>query len=178
MARTALCNPPQPMKPSRPLAAAYLAGFLVFGVFASLQVNDVDPAIYYNPSVVKAAAWLFFYGLLSFSFLLALFRRVPPALPIVVAAAGIVQMLLTGPGLWENLFGGDRFTMMQASMSAEDPRVEMTREFFGALLAFLAALGLLRSGRRPLAAPASETGGDATGESGGQAATRDRPHSG
>jgi len=136
------------MKRSRPLAAAYLAGFLVFALFAALQVNDIDPEVYYNPSVVKAALWFLLYGLLSVAFLLGVFRPVPPALPILVAAAGLVQMFLTGPGLYENLFGGERFTMMQASMTAEDPRVEMSREFFGALIAMLAALALWFHQRR------------------------------
>ena len=44
--------------------------------------------------------------------------------------------------LWINIFGTEEFTMMQVSMSAEDPRVELSREFFGALLA-LAAVMLL-----------------------------------
>jgi hypothetical protein len=132
------------MKISRPHAVVFSVGCLVFGLFSVLQVNDIDPAIYYNPSVIKAAAWCVFYALLSISFLVAIFRPLPKAMPALVLVASVAQMLLTGPGLWQNVFGDERFTMMQASMSAEDPRVEMSREFFGALFAFLAALALLR----------------------------------
>ena len=57
--------------------------------------------------------------------------------------ACVIEMIMTGPGLIENLFGEDDFTMTQVSMSAEDPRVELTREFFGALIAFGAVLYLL-----------------------------------
>ena len=41
-------------------------------------------------------------------------------------------------GLWEKLFGERVFTMAQASMSSPDPRVELTREFSGALIGLLA----------------------------------------
>ena len=44
-------------------------------------------------------------------------------------------MARTGPGLYENLFGKESFSMTQTSMTAEDPRVELSREFFGALIA-------------------------------------------
>jgi hypothetical protein len=57
-------------------------------------------------------------------------------------------MAVTGPGLYENVFGGKDFTMTQASMSAEDPRVELTREFFGAVIALLGVGILLRRERR------------------------------
>jgi len=144
------------MKPSRIRSSVHCLGFLVFALFAALQVNDIDPEIYYNPSVIKAAAWFLFYGLLASGFLLSLFRRVPLWLPAAVVAAGVVQMLLTGPGLAQNLFGDDRFTMVQASMSAEDPRVEMTREFFGALIAGAAALYLLRYERKTRKAGSGE----------------------
>jgi hypothetical protein len=51
-------------------------------------------------------------------------------------------MATTGPGLIQNLFGDDKFTMTQTSMSAEDPRVELTREFFGAVIALLGVVAL------------------------------------
>ena len=61
---------------------------------------------------------------------------------LIAAAACLVEMARTGWGLWVNIFGDDEFTMMQYSMSSTDPRVELSREFFGALIA-LAAVGLL-----------------------------------
>jgi len=61
---------------------------------------------------------------------------------VLAVAACLVELALTGPGLWENLFGERDFTMTQASMNAEDPRVELTREFFGAVIA-LAGVAVL-----------------------------------
>ena len=57
-------------------------------------------------------------------------------------------MGLTAPGLIENLFGENTFNMTQVSMSAEDPRVELSREFFGAFLALIGVAGLFLQQRR------------------------------
>ena len=78
----------------------------------------------------------------------SLFRRIPVWLLLVAALACAAQMVITGPGLYENVFGGKMFTMTQTSMSAEDPRVELTREFFGAVIALLGVGILLRRERR------------------------------
>ena len=64
----------------------------------------------------------------------------------------------TVPGLWENLFGERPFTMTQTSMSSSDPRVELTREFFGALIA-LGALAFLWWEQRRWSAPRAASGG-------------------
>lgn len=57
-------------------------------------------------------------------------------------------MAATGPGVYDNLFGERPFTMTQASMSADDPRVELSREFFGAVIA-LAGVVILAVRNRP-----------------------------
>ncbi len=115
-----------------------LAG--VFGVFSWMQRNDIDPAIYDHPSVLDAALWLVFYLLIGLMLVAVCFRPVPRWLLVVAALACLVEMVRTGPGLYENVFGEKSFTMTQASMSASDPRVELSREFFGALIA-LAGVG-------------------------------------
>ena len=125
-----------------PLKIVNILGFLLFGVFAFFQYNDIDPAIYYKPSGLDATLWLLFYALIAVLFVVLLFRPVPRWLLIIAAVACIVEMARTAPGLWNNLFGDGSFTMTQASMSAEDPRVELTREFFGALIA-LAGVAVL-----------------------------------
>ena len=133
-------------RPSHSSSAATKAVHLVlagmFFAFAWLQKNDLDPAIYDNPSALDAALWLAFYAVVGALFVLSLFRRVPIWLLLLVAIACLVEMATTGPGLYENVFGDKDFTMTQASMSAEDPRVELTREFFGALIA-LAGVAIL-----------------------------------
>lgn len=124
------------------LLAANLALAVLFGAFSWMQRNDLDPAIYDRPSVIDAALWLAFYLLISILFVAISFRQVPRWLLVVAAAACLAEMVRTGPGLYENLAGDREFTMTQASMSASDPRVELSREFFGAVIA-LAGVGAI-----------------------------------
>lgn len=114
----------------------------LFGVFAWMQRNDLDPAVYDHPSAIDAALWLAFYLLVSLLFLAVSFRRVPRWLLALAAVACLAEMVRTGPGLYDNVFGMKEFTMTQASMSASDPRVELSREFFGAVIA-LAGVGAI-----------------------------------
>lgn len=130
------------MRVRSPLLVLNLALAALFAVFAWLQRNDIDPAIYYHPSVIDSALWLAFYLLIAVLFVVVCFRPLPRWLLVVAALACLVEMVRTGPGLYDNLFGGQDFTMTQTSMSAEDPRVELSREFFGAVIA-LAGVGAL-----------------------------------
>jgi hypothetical protein len=130
------------------IALVHLALAAMFALFAWLQRNDLDPAIYDRPSVVDAALWFAFYLLLAALFVWSLFRRVPQWLLAVAALACLVELATTAPGLWENLFGARDFTLTQASMSADDPRVELTREFGGALIALAGVVVLWRRERR------------------------------
>lgn len=123
------------MKTSPALTALNLILALLFGVFAWFQRNDIDPAVYYKPSGPDATLWFLFYTLIAVLFVIAIFKRIPKWLLIVSVIFCVIEMAVTGPGLAQNLFGEDEFTMTQVSMSAEDPRVELSREFFGALIA-------------------------------------------
>lgn len=137
-----------PMK-THPLAALlHVALAAMFGLFAWLQVNDLDPKIYDHPSVLDAALWFAFYLLIAILFVMSLFRRIPVWLLLLAAIACCAEMAATGPGLYDNLFGERPFTMTQASMSADDPRVELSREFFGAVIA-LAGVVILAVRNRP-----------------------------
>lgn len=138
------------MRISPPLVAVNVVLAILFSLFAWLQRNDIDPAIYYHPSVIDATAWLLFYLLIAALLIVILFRPLPRWLLIVAAVACFIEMGRSGPGLYANLFGDESFTMTQVSMSAADPRVELSREFFGALLA-LAGVGWLfyQNRRRP-----------------------------
>jgi glucan phosphoethanolaminetransferase (alkaline phosphatase superfamily) len=117
-------------------------GFLAFAFFAWVQRNDIDPEIYYHPSSLDATLWLLFYALIAVLFVVVLFKSFPKWILIVAALACFIEMGRTAPGIWENFFGDRPFTMMQTSMSGDDPRVELSREFFGALIA-LGAVALL-----------------------------------
>lgn len=116
---------------------------LLFAAFAYLQMNDLDPEIYYKSSGIDATLWFLFYALIAILFVVAIFRAIPKWLLIIAVLACVIEMVTTFPGLWENIFGESSFTMTGASMSAEDPRVELSREFFGAVIALLGVLGLL-----------------------------------
>ena len=114
-----------------------LAG--LFFVFAWFQRNDIDPEIYSNPSfgnpTFDSALWFLFYAVIGLVFLLLIKKRVPVWYFILAVIACLTEMYLSGPGLWENIFGEKSFTMTGKSMSGTDPRVELTREFFGAVIA-------------------------------------------
>ncbi len=130
------------MKRSLPFIIASSIAALLFAIFAWFQRNDIDPQIYHNSSSLDAALWLVFYALIAILFIASIFRKIPQWILIVAAIACLVEMATTGPGLIQNLFGDDKFTMTQTSMSAEDPRVELTREFFGAVIALLGVVAL------------------------------------
>ena len=123
------------------MAAPYkifnLVAAVIFAVFSYLQWNDLDPAIYDNPSIADAATWAIFYALIAILFISVLLRRLPRWVLVLAAVCCLIQMGRTAPGLWDNMTGNDAFNMTQASMSADDPRVEKSREFFGALIALL-----------------------------------------
>ena len=138
-------NAPSSLRPVTVVVHALLAA--MFFLFAWLQQNDLDPAIYDKPSALDAALWLAFYAVIGALFVVSLFRRIPVWLLLLAAVACIAEMAATGPGLYENVFGGKDFTMTQASMSSEDPRVELTREFFGALIALAGVAVLWRRER-------------------------------
>ena len=138
------------MRVRPPLLVANLLLAALFALFAWLQRNDIDPAIYDHPSVLDAALWFAFYLLIAVLFVVVCFRPLPRWLLVLGAVACLVEMARTGPGLYENAFGNKEFTMTQTSMTAEDPSVELSREFFGAFIA-LVGVGLLAwQNRRPV----------------------------
>ena len=117
-------------------------GVLLFVLFAWFQRNDIDPEIYYHASEIDSVLWFLFYLLIAGMFMMTIFRKVPIWLLALGVIACLVEMGLSGPGLWENVFGEAEFNMTQGGMSAGDPRVELSREFFGALIALVAVLFL------------------------------------
>ena len=114
----------------------------LFFAFAWFQHNDIDPGIYANPSfnnhTIDSALWFLFYAIIGFAFLFLIRKRLPLWYFILAIVACLVEMYLSGPGLYENIFGDQSFTMMGESMSGTDPRVELSREFFGAVIALSA----------------------------------------
>lgn len=121
---------------------ANLVAAAIFAVFSSLQWNDLDPAIYDNPSIVDAIGWGVFYGFVAVLFVLVVLRRLPRWILVIAVVFCLIQLGRTAPGLWENLIGDEAFDMTQAGMAADDPRIELSREFFGALIA-LVGVGII-----------------------------------
>jgi len=112
----------------------------LFFLFTWYQRNDIDPEIYTNPSSLDSALWLLFYGIIGVAFILITFKQLPIWYFALAVIACFIEMAMSGPGLWDNLFGDKPFTITQVSMSADDSRVELTREFFGSVIAFLAVI--------------------------------------
>ena len=119
---------------------ANIIGAIMFFLFGALQINDIDPEIYHNPSKLDVALWLLFYLFIGVLMLLVIFKKIPTWILIVGIIACVAQMAVTGPGLYQNLLGEESFNMTQEGMSAEDPRVELSREFFGALIAMFGVI--------------------------------------
>ncbi|MEJ6829846.1 MAG: transmembrane 220 family protein [Akkermansiaceae bacterium] len=126
---------------------------ILFVLFAYFQRNDIDPEVYTNPSSLDAALWLLFYLIIGIVFVLVSFRKLPMWYFVLAVIACFAEMAISGPGLWNNLFGEEPFTMTQVSMSAEDPRVELTREFFGAVIALVAVAFQFWQSRRKASIP-------------------------
>lgn len=121
----------------------FLLGLLFF-VFAWFQRNDIDPKIYSSPSfnnpTLDSLLWFLFYAIIAAGFLIQLKKPLARWYFVIAIIACFAEMITTAPGLWDNLFGDQPATMAKESMSAADPRVELTREFFGALIALLGVL--------------------------------------
>jgi len=112
-----------------------IVGCLMFAVFAWVQHNDHDPGVYHEASGFDAWMWLMFHASIAVLLGLGLFRPISVWLLVLVGAACCLELARTAPGMWENVFGGREFVLTQAGMSAADPRVELSREFLGALIA-------------------------------------------
>ena len=131
--------------------ANYLLATL-FAFFAWVQRNDIDPSIYSDPFMdnpaLDSALWLIFYLIIAVGFVVVSFRKLPKRYFAIAIVACFFEMAMSGPGLWENIFGEKPATMAQNSMSAADPRVELSREFFGALIALAAVFFQLWQSRQ------------------------------
>lgn len=125
--------------PSLPIRIINILIALLFFSFAWFQRNDIDPEVYYRPSNMDAALWLVFYLLIGILLIVVVWKKIPVWILVLATVACVGQMVISGPGLFENLFG-DQFTMTGESMSAEEPQIELSREFFGALIALLGVI--------------------------------------
>ncbi len=117
-------------------------GVVVFGYFAWLQLDDANPQMYHQASAVDAFLWLAFYLSLAIVCALALAGWTRPWMPLLVAGFCLIQLAITTAGVIDNVSQGGGFTLAGSQMAPDRPRVELSREFFGAL-AGLAGMGMV-----------------------------------
>lgn len=122
----------------RPFLIVNLLLAAMFAYFSWLQRDDFDTDIYYHASMLDAILWLAFYLLAAVLLVWVSFRAVPRWLFTMASIACVVAMALTVSGIYENLTGSLDFNMTRASMTPGDPRVELSREFLGALITLAA----------------------------------------
>lgn len=113
------------------------SGVLIFAIFAWLQREDDNPEIYTDPSVVDVWLWIGFYSLVSMSFLLANFNKFPKWLYLLIIMLGIYFIAFTVKGFIINL-SNEEFNITKEAMNPQQPHIETTREFFGAIIALIA----------------------------------------
>jgi len=114
-------------------------GAALFAFFAWLQHEDDNPDIYAEPSRIDIFLWVAFYGLVACLFAAAALRRFPRWPFLLVASLGTYHLATTVPGFLDNLRAGGGFEVAKESMSPDRAEVELSREFFGSLIALAAA---------------------------------------
>jgi FtsH-binding integral membrane protein len=107
----------------------------VFAAFAALNLNDPDPEL-----------WVTVYAVVAGVFLLAAFGRTDRRVSGLVALLLAVWMATMAQGMLEWARMG--FPTITGSMKAEEPHIEVVREFLGLLIAVLALSGLALTTRR------------------------------
>ena len=108
--------------------------FVVFTLFAVIQLNDPDPLL-----------WVVIYGLVAIAALLAQFApQLPLSTPILVYQIVLsVYALFYLPSLFEYFVQPNKIELV-GQMKAESPWIEGTREMLGLVIAVV-ALHFLKS---------------------------------
>ncbi len=114
----------------------YLAIFfaLLFALTAALQLNDPDPWLWFLAYAAVAVLW----GM-------AAFRRYNRPFTVVLLLVLTVWMLSFVPDFVDWVRMG--MPTIVGTMKAEEPHIELVREFGGLFLAVAALVYLLRAGR-------------------------------
>jgi len=106
--------------------------FVIFALFAYVQLNDPDPVI-----------WFLVYGLVSLLFLISMFKTVPEIVLYAVMAGLLIFSLFHVGYFFEWIISNDKSELF-GKMVYEKPYIEGTREFLGLFIA-IGALLYLRS---------------------------------
>ena len=108
---------------------------IVFALFAIVQLNDPDPAV-----------WVTWYAFIALAAGLTAFRKMNAWVLLAGIVGGAVAMVFYIPDFIAWIQGG--MESITGSMKAENPFVELIREFLGLLLGTLALVYLYFQVRR------------------------------
>ena len=103
---------------------------IMFLGFASLQLNDPDPAI-----------WILIYGSMAAVCAMAAYKFYFRPLMLILALGYTIYCIILWPGVLDWLNSPDRSLLFDDLAKMQFPYIEESREFLG-LLICLAALGL------------------------------------
>ncbi len=103
---------------------------VVFALFAAVQYNDPDPL-----------RWMLLYGLVALHFTTAALGKMNRYAEWLTLAAAAIWAATLFPDFMNWIRMGE--PSIVGSMKAEEPWIELTREFFGLVLAALACGFLL-----------------------------------
>jgi len=95
----------------------------MFMAFASLQINDPDPAL-----------WILIYGAMSVVCVMAIFEYYHRTLMIVLALAYSMYCFFLWPGVVEWLKQENKSALFDDVMKMEHLYIEESREFLGLLI--------------------------------------------
>lgn len=113
----------------------YIVTSLLFLVFALVQLNDADPWLW--------VSWYVFLALLSVFAAWGRFYRLWVIAGLVLCVLGVARL---APDFMQWMQDG--MPTIVASMKAENPYIELVREFLGLLISGAALLVLFFKGRR------------------------------
>jgi len=109
--------------------------FLVFALFAYVQLNDPDPYI-----------WVLVYGTAALLFGLSNFVKVPRIIILLIIVALFVFALFHLGYFYDWLMSDDKSEIF-GEMVYEKPYIEGTREFLGLFIAMAALLYLYKNSK-------------------------------
>lgn len=98
----------------------------MFMAFASLQVNDPDPAL-----------WILIYGAMAVVCVMAIFEYYNKILLAVLAVAYTIYCFILWPGVAEWFRQDDLGILFDEVMKMEYPYIEESREFLGLVICLL-----------------------------------------
>jgi hypothetical protein len=99
---------------------------ILFMIFAFLQVNDPDPAL-----------WIVIYGTMALVCVLGIFEVYVKKLLLLLGIGFIAYCVILFPGVLEWLAQEDPSALFSETMKMEHPYIEESREFLGLVICLM-----------------------------------------